>query len=252
MRPDLREALVRFAAAPRALVALDFDGTISHLVQEPGSARPVAGALAQLERLARAPGTDIALVSGRARADLAGVSGAAELALLVGSHGQEVGTDVALTADEHQRLAALRAAVTAGPGTLHGVRVEDKPAGLAVHVRGCDPEVAQAAVREVEGIAAQDPAAHCLEGKMVVEVSVRPLDKGSALRMLIDGDPGRTVLFAGDDVTDEAALRVLRGGDVGIKVGPGRTSARFRVPDPEGMVEVLALVGRLRESGPPD
>jgi trehalose 6-phosphate phosphatase len=251
MRPDLRRALVEFAASPRVLVALDFDGTISHLVPEPGAARPVAGALAQLERLTQAPATDIALVSGRARADLAGVSGAAELALLVGSHGQEVGAEVALTTDESQRLAALRAAVAACPGRRPGVRVEDKPAGLAVHVRGCDQQVAEATVAEVEGIAAQDPAAHCLEGKMVVEVSVRPLDKGSALRMLIHEDPGRSVLFAGDDVTDEAALRVLRGGDVGIKVGSGPTGARFRVPDPEAMVEVLTLVGQLREQGTP-
>jgi trehalose 6-phosphate phosphatase len=252
MTPDLREALVRFAASPRVLVALDFDGTISHLVPVPGAARPVPGALAQLERLSRAPATDIALVSGRARADLAGVSGAAELALLVGSHGQEVGSDVALAADEHQLLAALRAAVAAGPGTLPGVRVEDKPAGLAVHVRGSDPEVARAAVIAVEDIAAREPSVHCLEGKMVIELSVRPLDKGSALRMLIETDPGRSVLFAGDDVTDEAALRALRGQDVGIKVGSGPSGAQFRVPDPEGMVEVLALVGRLRESGPGD
>lgn len=250
MTPDLREALVRFAAARRVLVALDFDGTISHLVPVPGAARPVPGALAQLERLSAAPGTDVALVSGRARADLAGVSGAAELALLVGSHGQEAGAEVALDADEHQRLAALRAAVADGPGSLPGVRVEDKPAGLAVHVRGCDPEVARAAVTAVEDIAAREPSVHCLEGKMVVEVSVRPLDKGSALRMLIEADPGRSVLFAGDDVTDEAALRVLRGQDVGIKVGSGPSGARFRVPDPDGMVEVLALVGRLRESAP--
>jgi trehalose 6-phosphate phosphatase len=250
MTPELREALTRLCRSPRLLVALDFDGTISELVAQPGAARPVPGALAQLERLSRAPGTQVALVSGRARADLAEVSGAVELALLIGSHGQEVGGDVTLGAAERALLGTVRAEVSAGPGTLPGAAVEDKPAGLAVHVRGCAADVARTVLAQAEAIAARHPGVHCLEGKMVIELSVRPLDKGSALQMLIDEDPARRVLFAGDDVTDEAALRALRPDDVGIKVGSGASAAAHRVADPDAMVEVLGLVGRLREQPP--
>ena len=89
-----------------------------------------------------------------------------------------------------------------------------------------------------------------LEGKLVIELSLRPLDKGSALRALIEADPGRRVVFAGDDVTDESAMAVLRPTDLAIKVGPGPSLARHRVPDPQAMVEVLSLLAQLRSADP--
>jgi trehalose-6-phosphatase len=78
---------------------------------------------------------------------------------------------------------------------------------------------------------------------------LRPLDKGSALRALIEADPDRRVLFAGDDVTDESAMAVLRPTDLAIKVGPGPSLARHRVPDPHAMVEVLSVLAQLRSAG---
>ena len=75
---------------------------------------------------------------------------------------------------------------------------------------------------------------------------MRPLDKGSALRTLIAADPRRQVLFAGDDVTDEAAMAVLRPDDLSVEVGPGPSVARFRVADPESMVELLGAIERVR------
>jgi trehalose 6-phosphate phosphatase len=55
------------------------------------------------------------------------------------------------------------------------------------------------------------------------------------------------VLFVGDDVTDETAFVRLRDSDVGVKVGPGETAARYRVEDPEAVTELLEfLVGERR------
>ncbi len=54
------------------------------------------------------------------------------------------------------------------------------------------------------------------------------------------------MLFAGDDVTDESAMAVLRPQDISIRVGPGASLARFRVPDPRSMVEVLQSLVRAR------
>ena len=55
------------------------------------------------------------------------------------------------------------------------------------------------------------------------------------------------VLFAGDDVTDEDALRSLGEGDLGIRVGPGETAASHRVADPAAIGRLLGELADLRE-----
>jgi trehalose-6-phosphatase len=100
----------------------------------------------------------------------------------------------------------------------------------------------------VRALATRTPGAHTVEGKMIMEVSVRPLDKGAALLAMIERNRDCTVLFAGDAVTDETAMAALREHDISIKGGPGPTIARYRVADPEQMVAVLVEVARLRGS----
>ena len=140
----------------------------------------------------------------------------------------------------------MQARVSEAVSDIPGVRVEHKPAGLAVHVRGCSDADAERALGLVRGLADGLAGTFCLEGKLVIELSTRPLDKGSALGALIATDPGRRVLFAGDDVTDESAMAVLRPEDISIRVGPGQSMARFRVHDPADMVDVLRVLTDIR------
>ena len=247
MTPELRAALEGLRDVDRLLVALDFDGTISMIVPVPSDARPLPGALELLGQLGNQAGTDVALVSGRARDDLATVSGAAGVAILIGSHGQEAGAEMSLSDAEAAVLRGVRSDVAAAVGSIPGVRVETKPAGLAVHVRGASEADEPRATGLVRDIANRTPGAFSIDGKLVIEISVRPLDKGSALRTLIEADRGRHVLFAGDDVTDESAMAVLRPEDITIRVGPGQSVATFRVPGPPEMVEVLALLAEIRD-----
>jgi trehalose 6-phosphate phosphatase len=227
-------------------VALDFDGTISPIVAAPAAARPLPGALELMVQLSRSPGTDLVIVSGRARQDLAAVSGAAGIATLVGSHGQEMGSDLILGEAESGLVAQVRQRAAQTVGRIPGVRMEDKPAGLAVHVRGCTDTDAHRALDLVRGLADELEGTFSLEGKLVIELSTRPLDKGAALGALIAADPGRRVLFAGDDITDESAMAALRADDIAIRVGPGPSLARYRVQDPVEMVEVLAMLTDIR------
>ena len=67
---DAAAELDRIAAAERLLIALDFDGTVSPLVDEPLSARMLPHAREALDVLAALPDTTVALVSGRTLADL--------------------------------------------------------------------------------------------------------------------------------------------------------------------------------------
>ncbi|BBY99786.1 trehalose-phosphatase [Mycolicibacterium fallax] len=241
----LREALSAAARSPRLLVAADFDGTLAPIVAHPPDARPAPGALAALTALAELPGVTVALVSGRALADLRLLSGARAPIRLVGSHGAEFedGFDAAIdTALREQILAALTDIAEAAPG----VTVEAKPAGAALHIRNAAPSVGAAALDRARAAARNWPA-KLTAGKAVLEFSVLHTDKGAAVQRLRDELRCETVVFLGDDVTDETVFDRLGGADVGVKVGQGPTAAAHRVEDPAAVVAVLAFLRAARD-----
>ncbi|GAB3986694.1 hypothetical protein GCM10027615_79490 [Plantactinospora veratri] len=85
-------------------------------------------------------------------------------------------------------------------------------------------------------------------GKEVIELSVIPTNKGTALEQLRTQLSASAALFLGDDVTDENAFAKLHGPDVGIKIGPGETRATFRIDEPVDAARVLALLLEVRRN----
>jgi trehalose-phosphatase len=243
---SLTAALQRLADAGRLLVASDFDGVLSPIVADPSKAYPLPGAMAVLDELAALPGTTVALVSGRARRDLAAVSGAPEAVLLVGSHGSEFADGVELAPDQAELHARIEAGLRELLSDYPDVWLEVKPTTLVVHTRAAPAEVKPAAQAAVWAGPATWPGVHASNGKEVVELAVVTTHKGIAVDALRDKASADAVLFLGDDVTDENAFAVLRGQDVGIKVGPGDTRAGFRVDDPQAAVRALALLKECR------
>jgi trehalose 6-phosphate phosphatase len=242
--PELRAAVTRIARVPQLLIACDYDGTLAPIVQDPTQATPLPEAVAAVRTLASLPQTTVAVVSGRALRDLAALSRLPSEVHLVGSHGSEfdVGFVQRLApelVDLHARLhAELKSIITKHPG----VRLEMKPASIALHTRGVDPDIAAAAVDAVRNGPATWPDMHITQGKEVIELSVISTHKGTAVDALRTQLSASAVLFIGDDVTDENAFTHLHGPDVGIKVGIGETAAQFHVSDPTEASRVLALL----------
>jgi trehalose 6-phosphate phosphatase len=247
----LQDALDRFAARPRVLVALDFDGVLAPIVADRDAARPLPESSRAVGRLSSCEGVTVALVSGRALADLRRLADPPPASLLVASHGAEVeGTVIALDDAARATLAAvlddLAAIVDAHPGT----ELETKPAGGVLHTRKAERGVAAAATGAVLAGPAARPGVHVLHGKEVVELSVLDTDKGRALAALRSQLGVPATLYAGDDVTDEHAFAVLGDDDVGIKVGAGPTAARWRVADPAEFAVVLHGLADARAGHP--
>lgn len=248
--PDLRAALARVARVPRLLVASDYDGVLAPIVTDPAQAVPLPGAIPALTDLAGLSDTAVALVSGRARADLAALSGAPPTVTLVGSHGAEFaqGFTVPLGPEQvalHQRLrSTLEEMIDGRPG----VWLEVKPASVVVHTRTAPRDVAAEVTEAVREGPAAWPGVHPTSGKEVIELSVSSADKGSAIDTLRDQVSADAVVYLGDDVTDENAFARLRAGDVGVKVGPGDTLARYRLPDPPAVVGALTTLYELRRT----
>ncbi|GAB3613731.1 trehalose-phosphatase [Humibacter ginsengisoli] len=248
----LAEAMARLAATPRLLVALDFDGTVSPLVDNPRDSRVLPAARAALNQLERMPDTWIAFVSGRPLAGLARVTEADDEALLIASHGVEVrltggAVDVGLTEEESARLEALAAELERIVNVTPGSKLERKPVGLGLHTRGVPAEQARAADRASRE-AASSLGGGFLEraGKDILEFAVRDATKGDGVQRLREHVGATAVLYAGDDVTDEDAFAALHRGDVGVKVGPGETKAGHRVSDPDAVAALLARLAVAR------
>ncbi|WP_104435863.1 trehalose-phosphatase [Kineococcus xinjiangensis] len=252
----LDEALALFAGSGRVLVALDFDGVLAPLVDDPMASKPLPESVEALRRLVGT--TDVALVSGRALADLRQLAQAPEDVVLVAGHGTQCSLDgedggQVLSESESELLARVTAELEGIADGREGVFVERKPMSAVLHTRRADRVVAVEATREaVTGPGAAEDV-HCLRGKEVVELAVVPLGKGAGLLRLRDrlaaaGPAVEAILYAGDDVTDEDAFRVLGERDVTVKVGTGETAARFRVADPEEFAELLTRLADLRDA----
>lgn len=248
---DLRAALATLAATDELLVAVDFDGTLSPLVEHADDARPLPAAAAALRSLAGLQHTATALISGRALESLRSVAGPEPETLLVGSHGAETWTGpnaepLQLTPEQTDLLARARAAVAETAQAFAGCRIEDKPAGVVLHTRSASDGDAAAAVAAARARLGELDGVQVTDGKRVLEASVVHANKGEGIRALRELTGATAVLFAGDDVTDEQGFAVLLPEDVGIKVGPGETAAPFRVESPEAFAAVLEHLHELR------
>jgi trehalose 6-phosphate phosphatase len=250
--PELRDALGALASTARLLVALDFDGTLAPVVDDPEKARATPEARAAVERLIALPDTRVALVSGRALKDLEQVAPFGDRVLLIGSHGIELRLDepddvLALDAEEQQQLGVLEQVLDQMAGTLDSVWIEPKPAGFAVHTRLASERHSRVAhLVAINELKAEAPDATVRLGKNVIEFSVRSTTKGEAVAHLRRYTRATAVFYAGDDVTDEDAFVALTADDLGLKSGAGATAADHRVADVTEVAAVLSLLATLR------
>ena len=246
----------RLGGSPR-IVLLDVDGTLSPIAPRPEDAVVPAETRRAVASLASRPGVHVGLVSGRAAADARRLVAVTNL-WVIGNHGLEtIGPageiDVDPAAEAH-RMAVSKASRRIASSLTHvpGVQLEDKVWTLSIHYRRADPALVPRLRSMLEATATQH-GLRLTEGKAVFEM--RPpvsLDKGTAVLALtgrLGGlAAGSTVVFIGDDTTDEDAFRVLReqapsAVTVCVADGEAETAAEFRVPGPDAVREFLEWLG---------
>lgn len=214
---------------------LDFDGTLAPIVEHPDEAQIAPGLIEVLALLQKATSGAVAVVSGRALSDLDTRLVPLRLAA-AGSHGLEIRLpdgSIKTGAVADDALQGAIAAMREITGWDRRLLVEAKPASVALHYRQA-PDLESSCIAAVERILRRYPQLHLLRGKMVLELKAGEGDKGAALETLMREPPfaGRRPIFAGDDVTDEHAFRVIeRWNGIAIKVGPGETAATHRADD---------------------
>ena len=139
-----------------------------------------------LKALAALPQTHVAIISGPALRDLSQHVAEAQEAHLVGSHGSEfeAGFATPLAPGVLELLQRVVGQVQRVAAKTPGALVEQKPASVTFHYRLADPTQASAAVQELLAAVADWPGLQIRDGKMVVELSVVPTNKGRALESL--------------------------------------------------------------------
>ena len=228
----------------RALVALDLDGTLAPIVDDPAAARALPGTAEVLSAL----GTRVAVVTGRPAAGAVRLGGLEAVPGLVvlGQYGAERWSAGAVTATPaHPGVAVARAELADLPA---GAWLEDKGLAVVVHTRRADDPVGL--LEELRPRVTRVAEAAGLEvhpGRMVLEVRPPGHDKGGALRSLLDPLPSALVV-AGDDLGDVPLLEAARDSGVpallvcsGSDEGPAelRALADVVVDGPEGVLGVL-------------
>jgi trehalose-phosphatase len=242
----------------RPAVFLDYDGTLTPIVDRPDQAvlsDATRQVVAELSR--RFPTT---IVSGRGREDVERLVGL-ETLHYAGSHGFDIsgpGND-GEERIEHQVAAGTEPIVEevsrglkAALDTIEGTVVEPKRFTVAVHYRMVSEADRPRVERAVDEALQKHPELRKAHGKKVFEL--RPAfdwDKGKAILWLLEAldldHPDVVPLYLGDDTTDEDAFRALRNRGVGIVVtrAPRPTAADYQLQDPLEVREFLERLARI-------
>lgn len=227
-------AILSACAGPVALF-LDFDGTLVEIAPRPDAIEIPSTLIDRLSALSDTLDGALALVSGRAIADIDGFLDTPTLTIS-GSHGSERrhrGTSLSPAAKIAESALQIGARMVDRFGDDERIIVELKPTGVAVHFRSAPDREEEVMASFIELIAEHSDFV-AISGKAVIEAKPVAANKGTAILSLLNEEPfrGRVPVFIGDDVTDEDGFKVVNAvGGVSIKISPGATIARFRLDD---------------------
>lgn len=229
---------------------LDYDGTLTPIVDRPEDAVLADATRAALSRAASRYVT--AIISGRDLEDLKPRVGLDNI-IYAGSHG----FDIALPGGERESPAEAEAARPALEraadsieqclDSIEGVIVERKRFAITVHYRLADERRLDEIEDAVDAAVAAHPGLRKRGGKKIFELLPDiDWDKGEALLRLLDtlglgAESGTVPIYVGDDLTDEDAFAALGTDGIAIAVGrePEDTSARLLLPDPDAVRQLL-------------
>src|ERR687892_1459085 len=237
--PSVAEHAARLAErAGEVALCLDFDGTLSPIVDDPQAARPLPDIVELLEPLAGRFAA-VALISGRPASYLAEHAAAPGVRYL-GLYGLQEIHDGQAQVDP--RLEAARPAVVAAHEDLKthpvvqasGAWLEDKEYAVAVHTRRvADPDRWAAPIDQAAREVADRHRLEVVPGKLVWELRPAvPSDKGDAIRRVAAESDARALVVVGDDRGDLPAFAAVG------RLGHG--GLRVAVASPEAPAALLA------------
>jgi trehalose 6-phosphate phosphatase len=230
------------------LLASDFDGTLSPLIDRPSEAKLNSSALKAVQQALACHRVKFAVITGRALTDIRMRFPAA--AIFAGNHGLEItGGGFHFEHEGAKRLRPMIAeaceALESASAPWPAAWVEDKGLTATLHFRKVKTawrETLLFAARRT--LSAFGPKIAMRAGRDALEIRPRVAwDKGAALDYIYgEAGPFDSCICLGDDRTDESMFRA-ECCDVSVRVGPSRiTAARFCVSEPADVVQLLSHI----------
>jgi len=240
-------------------IFLDFDGTLAPIVKNPYAAAIPAATGEILRRLSKSKLCTIAVVSGRALADIKRRINIPGL-IYSGNHGFEIkGPGItfkkSLPAGYRPAVKDIKAVLKKKLSGIKGLIIEDKTYSVSVHYRN----VREDEIPLVEALFREAVIGHETRG----DVRVKPGKMILEIRPALDWDKGRVVLqllasarskmrrgareavalYIGDDVTDEDAFMALRKRGITVYVGKSEnTKASYYLKNTKEVGKLLGMV----------
>ncbi len=233
----------------RRLLLLDYDGSLVPLQEDYRTARPSAALMRLLETLCASKSTDVVLISGRPASDLQ--KWFSKLPInLVAEHGASIKmadrkTWRIIERPDTRWKRILQPVLEKYTDAKQGTRIEVKAHTLVWHYRSASPYYAHknaVIIKRVLKPLLKQYGVQLMQGNKVLEIKNPHVSKGEVARTWLKRDYD-FILGVGDDVTDEDLFTALPPSAYSIKVGRGRTMARYRLPSPK---EATRLLRKLR------
>jgi trehalose 6-phosphate phosphatase len=226
MEKRLGDFFSSFAGTARPLLLLDYDGTLAPFRVDRYKARPWAGVRALLSRIQGQGRTRIVVITGRPAEEIAPLLGVEPAPEVWGLHGAE-----RLHLNGHRELALAPAATQSGIDELHtrlredalGGIFEEKANAAVMHWRGVPAKRAKEIEKQTRALfepLAREYGLTLLEFEAGLELRAGP-EKGDAVRALLEETSNhapRPAAYLGDDLTDEAAFRAIKGRGLSVLV----------------------------------
>lgn len=209
-------------------IFLDYDGTLVPLTSKPEDAKPDADLLNLLDELERK--YSLYIITGRSAQDI-------QMFLdsryeIIANHGAQIihkgrGAEFVDGYEKFKQICdEYYVRMKYLENKYPGLMVINKGGGLQFHYFFMDMRLFGELFQEINKNLPEGMEIY--SGKYVLEYRIKGINKGLAIKKLIDGN--EKVLFAGDDVTDEEAFQLLRE-HITIKIGSGETIAKYRMKD---------------------
>lgn len=229
-----QQLISTFKIAQKRKILLDYDGVVVPLIDIPSLAKPSDSKYELLESLASPEQTDVAIISGRSKDDLKRWLGKLPVALIA-----EHGAVMRLTGQKWQKnnvknadwKQLVRPILDEHALKTPGAFVEGKDYSLVWHYRKTPPYYAQKNVVILKKVLKQtlrNTGLGVYSGNKILEVRSPQSNKGIAATKWLKGNPD-FIMAIGDDYTDEDMFMALPKSAYTIKVGPGKTEARYRL-----------------------
>lgn len=263
------EQIASNARGKRIALFLDYDGTLSPIVDNPDHAFMSNAMRAAVRNVAKYIPT--AIISGRSRETVRKFVGLKEL-YYAGSHGMDIMAPARPSTDEEVKEGNLyqpaseflpminEVFVTLVEITknIEGAKVENNKFCVSVHYRNVDEKSWTTVAEYVQDTLKRYPRLRLTHGRMVLEI--RPVlkwDKGKAVEFLLESlglsnCDDVVPIYVGDDRTDEDAFKFLREGERGFGIlvtpAPKESNAYYSLRDPSEVMEFINSLAMYKKS----